>query len=219
MQPQCLCCGLTGLLTCRLMSMDLKDERWKGGNVFSSAIKEINLLIDMMWVLVSWHLDCCPIYLHFVVKAKPKSSSTSGTKPTVCAVISASILTIYMSTVMALGYVSPEAMSLLCCLTPNNYYEDDTVYMRAVALLALNLGYGLFYIENIGQSWHLCECLRPFIIANHVNHPQGFCFQIDRLTYLMPPSSSSTSSTFQTIVRWLLSLTVCPELFCSIGTG
>lgn len=70
---------------------------------FLPAIKEISLLIDMIWVLVFWHLDCCPLDLNFGAKAKPKSSSSSA----VCAVISASILTIYMSTAMPRGYVSP----------------------------------------------------------------------------------------------------------------
>lgn len=48
-----------------------------------------------------------------------------------------------MSTATPPGYVSPRP----CCPTPHNYSEDDAVYVRVVALLALNLGSGLFFVE------------------------------------------------------------------------
>lgn len=48
-----------------------------------------------------------------------------------------------MSTATPPGYVSPRP----CCLPPRNYSEDDAVYVCVVALLALNLGSGLFFLE------------------------------------------------------------------------
>lgn len=78
-----------------------KDE-----NVFLPPIKKISLFTDMIWGLVSGHVDySCPLNLNFTVKAKSKHSQEY--KPTVCAVISAFILDIYMSTAMPSGYVSP----------------------------------------------------------------------------------------------------------------
>lgn len=92
-------------------------------------------------------------------------------------VISVSVLAIYMSTAVPWGYVSPSKAAPMLPNALHNYCEDDAVYMRVAALLALNLGSGLFFkAVNIGQSRCLRECLRPFIIANHVIHPRGLCF-------------------------------------------
>lgn len=149
------------LLPHRMMWNDLEDS-----SVFS-PIKGIKLLIDMIWLLVSWHLDCCPLDLNFVAKAEPRSSRTSGTGA--LSVLSFQLL----SSLFTCQQLCPQAMSphsglLPCCLILHNYAEDNSVYMRVVAVLALNLGSGLFFkTENIGQSWCLCECLGPFITASH----------------------------------------------------
>lgn len=75
----------------------------------------------------------------------------------------------------------------------HNYRRDDAVYVCAcVALLALNLGSGLFFkAVNIGQSRCLCKCRRPFIIANHVIQPGGLCFLMHMHTHTHIPNSIS----------------------------
>lgn len=111
-----------------------------------------------------------PKTLIFVVKDKPKSCRTGGTSP----VISVSILTIYTSTAAPRGYVSPSRVGQGTTQLPPRRCR---LHVCCVALLALNLGSGLFFTAvNIGQSRCLCKCLRPFIIANHVIHPGGLCF-------------------------------------------
>lgn len=144
----------------------------------------------MIWVLVSWHLDCCPLDLNFVSRAKPKSSRTSSISP--LSVLSSQLL----SSLFTRQQLCPWAMSLhsrllLCCLTPHNYCEDDAVYMRVVALLALNLGSGLFFkTENIGQSlmslwmsetiYHCESCnsstMSLFSYRRTYRHPNTFIF-------------------------------------------
>lgn len=129
----------------------------------------------MIWVLVSWHLHRCPLDPHFVAQARPELSKlvVQGRLSVLSSLLLASIFTCQQlcpeGTCLHLG-------PLQCCLTPHNYCEDDGVYMHvALDLLALNLGSGLFFKrENIGQSWFLCECLRPFIVTNHVIHHNGF---------------------------------------------
>lgn len=85
-------------------------QRWvtkRQNRARSAAIKEISPRIDVIWVLVSWHWGCFFSFslktLIFVVKDKPKSCRTGGTSP----VISVSVLTIYTSTAVPWGYVSP----------------------------------------------------------------------------------------------------------------
>lgn len=111
-----------------------------------------------------------PKTLIFVVKDEPKSCRTGGTSP----VISVSVLAIYTSTVAPRGYVSSSRVGQGTTQLPPRWWR---LRVRCVALLALNLGSGLFFkAVNIGQSRCLCKCLRPFIIANHVIHPGGLCF-------------------------------------------
>lgn len=89
-------------LTCRLMQNDPKDGWRKGRNVFSPAIKGISLVIDMVQVLVSWHVDCCPLDPNSVVRAKPKSSRTSG----------ASLSSWFLSSLFTCQQLRPQATSL-----------------------------------------------------------------------------------------------------------
>lgn len=124
-------------LTRRLMQNDPKDGWRKGGNVFSPAIKGISPVLDVVQVLVCWHVDCCPLDPHCVVGAKPKSSRASES------VIPVPVLAVCMSTATPPGYVSPRP----CCPLPNNYREDDVIYVCVAVLLALHLGSGLFFEE------------------------------------------------------------------------
>lgn len=109
---------MTRLLPWRLTQNNLKDEGGKDRNVFSPAIKEINLLIDMIWVLVTWHLDCCPFRPKFCDQGQTQAKQNQWYKSTVCAVISASVLTVYMSTAMPRGYVSPSRAAPMKPNTP-----------------------------------------------------------------------------------------------------
>lgn len=158
----------------------------------STAIKEISPRIDVIWVLVSWHWGCFfffsfpPKTLIFVVKDKPKSCRTSSTSP----VISVSVLTIYTSTVAPRGYVSPSRVGHGTTQLPPRRCR---LRVCCVALLALNLGSGLFFkAVNIGQSRCLCKCLRPFIIANHVIHPGGLCFLTRTRAYTHTQTGANT---------------------------
>lgn len=83
---------------------------------------------------------------------------------TVCAVISASILTIYMPAALPSGYVSPPKAAPMLPNTPQLLWRRWRLHpwSRPCWPLIWVLAY-FFRTENIGQ----CGCLRPFIIANH----------------------------------------------------
>lgn len=150
------------------MQNDPKDGWWKGRNVFSPAIKEISLVIDMVQVLVSWHVDCCPLDPNFVVRAKPKSSRTSG----------ASLSSQFLSSLFTCQQLRPQATSLHARVA-----QRLTITVKMMPFTCVSWPYWpliwvlAYFWGNLGQFWCRYECLRPFIIANHVIHPQRLCFQ------------------------------------------
>lgn len=152
---------------------DLKDEWQKDTNI--DAGRQLRKSTHILTWYEYRYPDIEAVVLEtliFVVKDKPKSCRTSGTS-----LSSQFLSSLFTCQQPCPGATSPSKAAPMLPNALHNYCEDDAVYMRVAALLGLNLGSGLFFkAVNIGQSRCLRECLRPFIIANHVIHPRGLCF-------------------------------------------
>lgn len=146
------------------MQNDPEDQWWKGRNVFCPAIKGISLVIGVLtcrllsvhYALILWS-GPNPSQAELVLRACHLSS-----RPRCLHVNS------YAPRLRPSMPVSPDAKQLQWRWCHLRVCRGPT---------GPSFGFWPIFRGNLGQFWCCCECLRPFIIANHVIHPQCLCFQ------------------------------------------